>query len=60
VIEALRTPFGSFGVWLAAMIVRELQRRQASGGLTTLCIGGGEAVVVNFERVCPHAGYVQR
>ena len=48
---ALGHPIGASGARLAATIIRELHRRQARYGLTTLCIGGGEAVAVIFERV---------
>ncbi len=48
---ALGHPLGASGARLAATVVRELHRRQARYGLATLCIGGGEAVAVIFERV---------
>ena len=48
---AIGHPLGASGGRLAATLVRELQRRQARYGLATLCIGGGEAVAVIFERV---------
>ena len=48
---AIGHPIGASGGRLAATLVRELQRRQARYGLATLCIGGGEAVAVIFERV---------
>ena len=44
-------PLGASGARLAATIIRELHRRQLRYGLVTLCIGGGEAVAVIFERV---------
>ncbi|HIJ86281.1 MAG TPA: thiolase family protein [Desulfuromonadales bacterium] len=44
-------PLGASGARLAATIIRELHRRQLRYGLATLCIGGGEAVAVIFERV---------
>jgi len=44
-------PIGAGGGRLAATVIRELHRRQARYGLATLCIGGGEAVAVIFERV---------
>ncbi len=49
---ALGHPIGASGGRLAATLVRELHRRQLRYGLATLCIGGGEAVAVIFERVC--------
>ena len=48
---AIGHPIGASGARLAATVVRELQTRQARYGLATLCIGGGEAVAVIFERV---------
>lgn len=48
---ALGHPIGASGARLAATIVRELHHRRVRYGLTTLCIGGGEAVAVIFERV---------
>ena len=47
---ALGHPIGASGGRLAATIIRELHRRHARYGLATLCIGGGEAVAVIFER----------
>jgi len=48
---AIGHPIGASGARLAATVVRELHRRQKRYGLATLCIGGGEAVAVIFERV---------
>ena len=48
---AIGHPLGASGARLAATLLRELQKRQARYGLATLCIGGGEAVAVIFERV---------
>ncbi len=48
---ALGHPIGASGGRLVATLVRELNRREARYGLATLCIGGGEAVAVIFERV---------
>lgn len=48
---AIGHPIGASGGRLAATVVRELHRRKARYGLATLCIGGGEAVAVIFERV---------
>jgi acetyl-CoA C-acetyltransferase len=48
---AIGHPLGASGGRLAATVVRELHRRQKRYGLATLCIGGGEAVAVIFERV---------
>ncbi|MBK5273966.1 MAG: thiolase family protein [Desulfuromonadales bacterium] len=48
---ALGHPIGASGARLAATIIRELHKRKLRYGLATLCIGGGEAVAVIFERV---------
>ena len=48
---AIGHPIGASGARLAATVIRELHRRQSRYGLATLCIGGGEAVAVIFERV---------
>jgi len=48
---AIGHPIGASGARLAATLIRELHRRQARFGLATLCIGGGEAVAMIFERV---------
>ncbi|HBG07798.1 MAG: acetyl-CoA acetyltransferase [Geobacteraceae bacterium GWC2_58_44] len=48
---AIGHPIGASGARLAATLIRELHKRQKRYGLATLCIGGGEAVAVIFERV---------
>jgi acetyl-CoA C-acetyltransferase len=48
---AIGHPIGASGARLAATVIRELHRRKKRYGLATLCIGGGEAVAVIFERV---------
>jgi acetyl-CoA C-acetyltransferase len=48
---AIGHPLGASGARLTATLVREMGKRQARYGLATLCIGGGEAVAVIFERV---------
>ncbi len=48
---AIGHPIGASGGRLAATVIRELHLRKARYGLATLCIGGGEAVAVIFERV---------
>jgi acetyl-CoA C-acetyltransferase len=48
---AIGHPIGASGGRLVATVIRELHRRKARYGLATLCIGGGEAVAVIFERV---------
>lgn len=48
---AIGHPIGASGARLAATLIRELHRQNKRYGLATLCIGGGEAVAVIFERV---------
>lgn len=48
---AIGHPIGASGARLAATVIRELQKRRKRYGLATLCIGGGEAVAVIFERM---------
>jgi acetyl-CoA C-acetyltransferase len=48
---AIGHPLGASGTRIAATLIRELHRRQLRYGLTAICIGGGEAVSVIFERV---------
>ena len=48
---AIGHPIGASGARLALTVIRELRKRNLRYGLVTLCIGGGEAVAVIFERV---------
>jgi len=48
---AIGHPIGASGARLAATLVRELHRQNKRYGLATLCIGGGEAVAMIFERI---------
>jgi len=48
---AIGHPIGASGARLAATVIRELHQRNLRYGLATLCIGGGEAVAVIFERL---------
>jgi len=48
---AIGHPIGASGARLAGTVIRELHKRQKRYGLATLCIGGGEAVAVIFERI---------
>ena len=48
---AIGHPIGASGARLALTVVRELHKRNLRYGLATLCIGGGEAVAVIFEKV---------
>jgi acetyl-CoA C-acetyltransferase len=48
---AIGHPIGASGARLATTLIHEMGRRDERYGLATLCIGGGEAVAVVFERV---------
>jgi acetyl-CoA C-acetyltransferase len=48
---AIGHPIGASGARLAATLVHELHRQNKRYGLATLCIGGGEAVAMIFERI---------
>ncbi len=48
---AIGHPIGASGARLATTLLHEMGRRGERYGLATLCIGGGEAVAVVFERV---------
>ncbi len=43
-------PIGASGGRLAATLVKQMQRQNVQYGLATLCIGGGEAVAMVFEK----------
>ena len=47
---AIGHPIGASGARLATTLIHEMERRNERYGLATLCIGGGEAVAVVFER----------
>ena len=48
---AIGHPIGASGARLAATLIHEMGRRGERYGLATICIGGGEAVAVVFERL---------
>ena len=48
---AIGHPIGASGARLALTLIRELHARNVRYGLATLCIGGGEAVAVIFEKI---------
>ena len=48
---AIGHPIGASGARLATTLIHEMERRGERYGLATLCIGGGEAVAVVFERL---------
>jgi acetyl-CoA C-acetyltransferase len=48
---ALGHPIGASGARLVATLLYELHRRNGRYGLATLCLGGGGAVAMAFERV---------
>lgn len=47
---ALGHPIGASGARIAATLIGAMIKRDAKRGIATLCIGGGEAVAVAFER----------
>jgi acetyl-CoA C-acetyltransferase len=48
---ALGHPLGATGAMLLGTVLDELERRDLSTGLVTLCIGGGQGVATIIERV---------
>jgi acetyl-CoA C-acetyltransferase len=46
---ALGHPIGASGARILVTLIHEMQRRQASKGLATLCIGGGQGVATIVE-----------
>ena len=48
---ALGHPVGASGARIVATLLHELKRREGQYGLATLCLGGGGAVAMAFERV---------
>ena len=48
---ALGHPVGATGARLVLTILHELARRNATLGLVTLCVGGGQGGAVVVERV---------
>jgi acetyl-CoA C-acetyltransferase len=48
---AIGHPIGASGARLATTLIHEMERRKERYGLATLCIGGGEAVAMVFERL---------
>jgi acetyl-CoA C-acetyltransferase len=48
---ALGHPLGATGAMLLGTIVDELERRDLTTGLVTLCIGGGQGIATIVERV---------
>jgi acetyl-CoA C-acetyltransferase/acetyl-CoA acyltransferase len=47
---ALGHPVGASGTRLVVTLLREMQRRDQSLGLATLCVGGGQGAALVFER----------
>jgi acetyl-CoA C-acetyltransferase len=48
---SLGHPVGATGGRILSTLLREMQRRGASYGLETMCIGGGQGISAVFERV---------
>ncbi len=47
---ALGHPIGASGCRILVSLLYEMQRRKASKGLATLCVGGGMGVALAIER----------
>jgi acetyl-CoA C-acetyltransferase len=47
---SLGHPIAATGVRIATTLLHEMQRRKASYGLETMCIGGGQGMAAIFER----------
>ena len=45
-------PFGMTGARLVGTIANEMKRREASLGVVTMCVGGGQGAAGLFERAC--------
>jgi acetyl-CoA C-acetyltransferase len=48
---ALGHPIGASGARVLVTLLHALEQRQASNGIATLCLGGGNAVALSVERV---------
>lgn len=48
---AMGHPLGATGVLLATKLLYEMQRKDYSLGLVTMCIGGGQGMAIVYERV---------
>jgi acetyl-CoA C-acetyltransferase len=48
---SLGHPIGATGVRMLGTLAREMRRREARYGLTTMCIGGGQGLAAIWERV---------
>ncbi|MCD8711761.1 acetyl-CoA C-acetyltransferase, partial [Klebsiella pneumoniae] len=47
---ALGHPIGASGCRILVSLVHEMQRRGASKGLATLCVGGGQGIAMTLQR----------
>lgn len=48
---ALGHPLGASGARIVVTLLNAMRTRRAKRGLATLCVGGGEAVAMTFERI---------
>ena len=48
---AIGHPIGASGARIITTLIYEMQRRNSSRGLATMCIGGGQGVATCFERI---------
>ena len=47
---ALGHPIGASGCRILVSLLHEMQRRDVSKGLATLCVGGGQGIAMTIER----------
>lgn len=47
---ALGHPIGASGCRILVTLLHEMQRRSASKGLATLCVGGGQGIAMTIAR----------
>jgi acetyl-CoA C-acetyltransferase len=48
---ALGHPIGASGARILTTLLHALRERDATTGLATLCLGGGDAVALSVERI---------
>ncbi|MER4884872.1 acetyl-CoA C-acetyltransferase, partial [Klebsiella pneumoniae] len=48
--RAMGHPIGASGCRILVGVVHEMQRRGASKGLATLCVGGGQGIAMTLQR----------
>src|SRR5262249_23124391 len=48
---SLGHPMGATGARILTTLLREMERRDSTFGLETMCIGGGQGIAAIFERI---------